>query len=345
MQSGTGWGPRRLNQRWIIGLAALLLFYAALAGVAVRNAFDSGSSTQVASSGAGNESADGVGSDVLGTTGAAGVKDAAGDSSSSSGGGQTTAGSASAATAAAQAQAQAKAKAAAAGGAGGTAPIVIGIHDDDPGAAYAAYGVQGQPGSQKVWVDKIIAWINSHGGFGGRPVATVYHITQNLQGSFDQQAQSACTDFTEDHKVVAVVSGAKVPTYVQPDCLMAHKTPLVWEFSDMPMDADYAKYGPYLYKPAYPSGDRMGTWIDAVADKGFFSGGKIGILRYDEARDQLLENRVIRPHLAAHGLQVTDTFAFGAAPGASGAGDLAAQANAAILRFRAKAVDRIIFEP
>src|SRR3954451_11848213 len=138
MQSGTGWGPRRLIQRWIIGLAALLLFYAALAGVAVRNALDSGSSTQVASSGAGNESADGVGSDVLGTTGAAGVNDAAANSSSSSGGGgQTTAAAAAAATAAAQAQAQAKAKAAAAGGAGGTAPIVIGIHDDDPGAAYA----------------------------------------------------------------------------------------------------------------------------------------------------------------------------------------------------------------
>src|SRR3954463_14036824 len=108
MQSGTGWGPQRLNQRWIIGLAALLLFYAALAGVAVRNAFDSGSSTQVASSGAGNESADGVGSEVLGTTGAAGVNDAAANSSlSSSAGGQTAAGSTAAATAAAQAQAQA----------------------------------------------------------------------------------------------------------------------------------------------------------------------------------------------------------------------------------------------
>jgi hypothetical protein len=113
----------------------------------------------------------------------------------------------------------------------------------------------------------------------------------------------------------------------------------------MPMDNDYAKYGPYLYKPAYPSGDRLGTWIDAVADRGFFNGGKIGLLRYDEPQHLALENRVIKPHLAAKGLTITETFSFGRARGASGAADLSAQSNAAILRFRSQGIDRIIFAP
>src|SRR5205085_11097716 len=86
-----------------------------------------------------------------------------------------------------------------------TKPIIIGIHDDNTAAAAQAYGVNGLPGTQMPYVQEIVDWINKNGGMGGRRLEVVAHVTENLNGSFDQQAQEACVDFTEDHKVLAVV--------------------------------------------------------------------------------------------------------------------------------------------
>jgi hypothetical protein len=334
-------GLTGIKRNRALGMAALLLFYASLASVAARSAFN-GSGTNALAGGVGGAQeqtgAGGAAADASGGagTGAPGQAAAAAGAASPAG---TTAGTAGSAAAAS------KAAAAAAAADAAHSAILIGVHDDDPGPAYKAYGVNAQPGSQEQWVTKIVDWINGHGGMGGRPLAIVPHVTQNLNGTFDQQAQDACTDFTEDHHVVAVVAAAKVPTFNEPDCLAAHRTPLVWEFEDMAMASDYSRYGPYLYQPAMPTGDRLGIWIDAVADRGFFNGGKIGILRYDTQQSVVLENSVIRPRLAAHGLTVTDTFAFNNGTAASDAADLSAQANSAILRFRSEGINRIIFEP
>jgi hypothetical protein len=328
--------------RKALSLATVLVLYASLASLGAENAFKgTGAAPAAQAAGASQQQ-------VLGASGESGTQ--ASDSGPGTGASAlaTTAGSTAGGPSATGPGSVAAAGVAAggrtaAGAAGG--PILVGIHDDDPGAAYAAYGVNGQPGDQEAWVNKMVAWINAHGGMGGRQLVTVPHVTQNLNGSFDQQAQEACTDFTEDHHVVAVVAAAKVPTFNEPDCLAAHKTPLVWEFDVMATQSDFDHYGPYLYEPAFPSGDRLGVWIDAVADRGFFNGGKIGILRYDTPQSGYLDNNVIRPRLAAHGLSVTDEFAYNNASGASSAADLSAQSNSAILRFRSAGINRVIFEP
>jgi hypothetical protein len=227
---------------------------------------------------------------------------------------------------------------------GGT--ILIGVHDDDPGAAFGQYGVKGGPsGDQHVWVERIVAWINANGGMGGRKVQTVYHVTQSLNGTFDQQAEQACVAFTEDTKVVAVVSGARVPTLNLVDCLARHRTPLVWSYQYMADQATFDRYADYLYMPNMVSADRLGVWIDALADENFFKGGTIGIVRYDNAIHRKLADAVIKPRLAAHGAAVKEEVAFREATGAASAADLSAQANNAILRFQASGVNRVIFEP
>lgn len=345
--------------RRALAIAVVLTFYAALAAVAVDKSVDQGGDTAALSE-APAPGALGEGAPAsLGATGTGSGTGSRGDErvetttspdatspAPGGGGAARTAGSGATDPASSRTPSTNAASTGAAptGAAGGT--ILIGVHDDDPGAAFGQYGVKGGPsGDQHVWVERIVAWINANGGMGGRKVQTVYHVTQSLNGTFDQQAEQACVAFTEDTKVAAVVSGARVPTLNLVDCLARHRTPLVWSYQYMADRATFDRYADYLYMPNMVSADRLGVWIDALADEGFFNGGTIGIVRYDDAIHRKLADAVIKPRLAAHGATVKEEVAFRQATGAASAADLSAQANNAILRFQASGVNRVIFEP
>ena len=228
--------------------------------------------------------------------------------------------------------------------AGGT--IAIGVHDDNPGAAFGQFGVEGGPsGDQGAWIQAIVDWINANGGMGGRQVELVHHVTESLNGSFDQQAERACAFFTEDNDVLAVVGGARVPTLNLVDCLARHETPLVWSYHYMVDQATFANYGDYLYMPPMVSADRLGVWVDAIASTGFLDGGVVGVARYDTPIHERFTNGVLAPALARHGSSITDQVAFSGATSAASAADLSAQANNAIVRFRSRGVNRVLFVP
>lgn len=341
--------------RRALAIAVVFTFYAALAAVAVDKSVDQGGDA-TALSGAASPGAPGAGASpgaasggtVGSSTGSSSDERGAATTSpdatpTATGGGGASGVAGSGATGPASAVTPSTSVVSTAAG-GGT--ILIGVHDDDPGAAFGQYGVKGGPtGDQRVWIERIVAWINANGGMGGRKVQTVYHVTQSLNGTFDQQAEQACVAFTEDTKVVAVVSGARVPTLNLVDCLARHRTPLVWSYQYMADRATFDRYADYLYMPNMVSADRLGVWIDALADEGFFKGATIGIVRYDNAIHRKLADAVIKPRLAARRATVKEEVAFREATGAASAADLSAQANNAILRFQASGVNRVIFEP
>lgn len=325
------------------------LFYASVAGIAVQKSFDvksvastsgaslrtgsgviEGSAGEVANgSTSGDTAGNGGGTDSSFTSGSSGATGTATGSSTARG---TTTGGGGTRTAATT-------KA--------TVPtLVVGIHDTNAGAAFSQYGVKGGPsGDQGPWIKEVQDWINANGGMGGRHLDLVTHITQSLQGTFDQQAEEACVDFTEDHHVSVVLGGALVPTLSLADCLARHKTPLVWNYDFMADRASFARYADYLYMPAMAEAERLGGWIDTVADAGYFDKGTIGIVRYDDPLSQHLSDAVIKPRMAARGVRVTDEAAFRGATGAASAADLSAQANSTILKFQSEGIDRVVLEP
>ena len=317
---------------------ATVLFYCGLLGVSVHATFgDSatrGANDEVALGTTKGDPGGDAGTEQLGASGDAsvgGVEPSVGDGGSSIGSAATPGGSRTTTTLRRSTST--------------TKPIVIGIHDDNTTGAGEAYGVKGLPTSQMPWVNEVVDWINKNGGMGGRRLEVVAHVTENLNGSFDQQAQDACTDFTEDHHVVAVVGGAKIPTLNLVDCLAKHKTPLVWDYHFMPDGPTLDRYGDYLYMPTMVRLERMGVWIDAIADRGFLKNTKIGLVRYDEPLSKRLTDQVIKPRLAAHGLQLTDEAAFSPATSAASSGDISAQSNSTIVRFRSQGIDRVLFAP
>jgi len=323
------------------------LFYASLAGIAVQRSFDvksvdstSGGSLRSATGAGAGDAAGGVGGGGTSDAGA-GSLGSGGTGAGSTAGGTTPAGRVGATTGS---------------GAGGVrtatttkatlAPLVVGIHDSDAGAAFSQYGVKGGPsGDQGPWINEVVDWINANGGMGGRKLQLVTHVTQSINGTFDQQAEEACVDFTEDHHVSVVLGGALVPTLSLADCLARHKTPLVWNYDFMVDRASFARYADYLYMPAMVELERLGGWIDTVAGAGYFDKGVVGIVRYDEPMAQHLSADIVRPRMAAHGVQAKDEVAFRGATGAASAADLSAQANSAILRFQSEGINRVVLEP
>jgi hypothetical protein len=88
--------------------------------------------------------------------------------------------------------------------------ISIGILYATNGDAYeAALGntaaTQGDVGSEYRYIVKDL---NDHGGIAGRKVVPVYHSVDATSGqSTEQTEQATCADFTQDHKVFAMVPG------------------------------------------------------------------------------------------------------------------------------------------
>ena len=90
----------------------------------------------------------------------------------------------------------------------------------------------------------------------------MYHTTDPLRGSFDQQAQETCTSLTQDHHVDYAISSAQLYRDSLPACFAKNGTPFVWDVfyltqrTVVPVD--------YLYRPAQPHADRLGFVIDGL---------------------------------------------------------------------------------
>lgn len=218
----------------------------------------------------------------------------------------------------------------------------VGVHLSANAAAASAFGVP-LPQHSPAKVDAIVKWINTHGGIGGRKVVVAYHTTDPLQGSFDQQAQEACTDLAQDKKVQFAISAAQVYRDSLPACFAQNKVPFVWDVfyptqrSIVPAE--------YLYRPAQPHTDRLGFAIDGLARHGFFKGARIGIVRYDSAKAKAISDGVFKPALKRHGLAVAAEFGVREPDSAAQASDSAASASSGVLRFRQQGITHVLFVP
>ena len=226
-----------------------------------------------------------------------------------------------------------------------TKPFTLGIYKSQTGNAASAFGVK-IPDVTPEELQALVAWINAHGGMGGRQVKPELFVNDPTIGSFDSQAQEACAHFSEDKKVDAVISGALGATDVLPACLAQHKTPLVWSNPHMVTNAFSDPILEYLYRPAGPNGDRLAFAVDVLANAGFFKpGAKIALAHYDNGAANFVARKIYEPALRRHGLTVTFDFAMSDAKSAGQAADSSAEASAAVLQMKRLGVDHVLFVP
>jgi len=224
------------------------------------------------------------------------------------------------------------------------------VYESNLGAAYAAAGAQGATASDEAIiaaVGHIGTWINSHGGIAGHKVQLVLHGVDPSRGTFDQAAQEACTDLTQDHKVIAAVYGASiVGNYTLPTCLQHAGAPTVWEYRVLLSNPSFASFGGFVYQPAMLSADRLGAMVDVAAAHGWFDKtAKIGLLRWDDPNAKYLMDTIVKPRLAKLGVPVVAEFVSGTLSGETDAGRQSADMASAVLQFRNAGVTHVLFSP
>lgn len=228
------------------------------------------------------------------------------------------------------------------------APIIIGVELEKNGAATAAaFGVDTEPSTadpQTVYA-AIKKFINSRGGIGGHPVEFVMHFTDLNTGTFDQQAQAACADFTEDHHVTVAITSVTRSTNLQA-CLTAHHVPLF--VYRMEYQLSQAQIGganaDYIYAPLALNYEHIKSLVDGLWSMGFFmKGAKIGVLATDNAQGKAIVANVVKPALAAHGLKVDAEVYFYVPETLGGMGRSAADIQSAVLQFKSAGITHVLF--
>lgn len=212
-------------------------------------------------------------------------------------------------------------------------------------ALYSAFGANNLTGDDwKNYIGPIVDWVNAHGGLAGRAITPIYHAVDSTNGTFQSQAEAECAAFTQDDHVFAVVGTVIADN--QSDCFANANTPFIAQTASLYDHTMYDRHPGLVYQPFMISAERQGVWIDSLASQRYFQpGGKVGLLEMDNAVYHRFADTVIKPKLAAHGIQLSDEFAFAAPDSAASAGSLFAQSNNAVLRFRAENINEVILSP
>jgi ABC-type branched-subunit amino acid transport system substrate-binding protein len=222
--------------------------------------------------------------------------------------------------------------------------ITIGVEAaNDINKSTAAVGAKTNNPEEKEVAAAVVGWINEHGGIAGRKVVVVRQQTDETSGTWAAHAQTACSTFAEDNHVFAAISSSVGGDDSLAACMTSHKTPLI-EQDFWPFDAgEYARFGNYLYQPGRAVPERWTTgYVDALASNHFFDGGKVGIIRFDKPVFAQMAT-TMRSRLARYGVSVVDEQGVFTPGGVADFGAMGAQIGNAILSFRSKGVDRVLF--
>jgi ABC-type branched-subunit amino acid transport system substrate-binding protein len=226
----------------------------------------------------------------------------------------------------------------AAGKPGGPITIgLIGTANAQSGAAALGATIpdQGDPVKQR---DAVVSWINARGGIAGREIKVIQRDF-DLTSNDPTRATTLCKAFTEDDKVFAVIGalGVDLPCYV------SHKTLVIMTSSTNPSQAAIRSYAPYVWLATGPDlSVAMASEVDALAAQGWFSPGvKIAYFVQNTPDALGVYHNIVVPRIANLGYQVADMQTATNVQGFSDIGRYAADAQAAILKWKAQGIDRV----
>jgi hypothetical protein len=205
--------------------------------------------------------------------------------------------------------------------------------------AAAALGIDGlSTGDSKAQAKAVFDWAATHGGFGGHKTEVSYYPVDASQSSSNPEAaqQRACTSLVQDHHVRYVVSMLQL--YAATMACFAKAGVIVIDDASALTARQMASYSKVFVAPGDFSADRlMKELIDGLWRRGWLNPkSKVGVFTYDTPDDVALVDGPVRSYLKAHG--ITPVSVNRGSNGATGVND----ASAAVLKFQAAGVDRIL---
>lgn len=229
----------------------------------------------------------------------------------------------------------------------GITPTTVRIGFEGAGNAAATRAAFGLPASTAPALSDalrvIFDYVNKRGGFGGRKGEFVIHETDVTEGTFAEQAERACTAFTQDHKVFAAIAAVARDTSIFP-CLAKRRTVGLAYYPGIAIPTRYwDSLADYFYGPVLLGHQRSAFLVDVWIKMGLLKpDSRIGLISINEPTRQAFA-QAIRDRLRQRGLKLTDEFK---ASDASAVGDLGRagqEMSSAVLRFQASRVDVVLF--
>ena len=232
--------------------------------------------------------------------------------------------------------------------------ISIGIaYCDDEGSLERALGFEAAPSDERRAWEIVIEDTNKRGGIGGRKVEPLWKELpcSSSNQTFADMYEEACTYFTRDNKVFAVMSGqADVPGYVA--CV--HRAGAVIISTNLTdSDKRFLQAYPYNILPSALAVDTMArVEVPALKAQNYFSSidpafprVKVGIIVDDTPNFERTLNTALLPALRQAGITVADNHIarIQHLGRLSDAAALSAEISAAVLRFNTDRVSHVLF--
>lgn len=218
------------------------------------------------------------------------------------------------------------------------APVQVGIpYAKNSGDALTALGGSSSTGTdQSTMFKAVIADANRHGGIAGHPIQPVF-FGIDVTGDQTAQFQSACADFTQDHKVFAAL-GIGGPAYYT--CLQKAGVVVL-----APPDGDSREQAqwPLQLAPSDMVLDRAArTYVAALQTSYLTARARIGVLTYTAESFQRITRDVLLPALRRVDPQ-TLVQSVTRTQSASDLGTMSSAVSNAVLKFRSAGVDHVVF--
>jgi ABC-type branched-subunit amino acid transport system substrate-binding protein len=236
--------------------------------------------------------------------------------------------------------------------------ITVGImYSTNGDAANAAIGAAGlTQGDTLADAKALVADVNAHGGIAGRKLVAVYHATNaQSQDPRATQDQAACTDFTQDHKVMAVFGSNFTDTL--PSCLRKAGVVFMKAGVILGEDSTYLRqFSNEILLGTLAQERALRDQVGSFVRQGWFGGWnvvsgapakvpvKVGVITFDEPTYHRSLRGTLLPALraAGHPAPETDVFEIHTPTSSSDQAGSIAQLKSATLRLQQDGVTHVV---
>lgn len=230
---------------------------------------------------------------------------------------------------------------------GAKPPVKVGfLYVKGAEEAYKTIGIDLSVGDGVKQTGAVADWINANGGLGGHPVQLV-PAAATIGGNRSQEAQAACSTWTEDNKVIAAIGSTASP--VLNACMTAKRTPLIGFTNNPYSSRDWAQFRYTIGAIALEAETAAKATIDHGKSVGYFNAAPediepevaLGVVHYDLPEQHRVVREIVVPQARAAGATKVVTQAVKYPNTGSEASDTLSQLQNAQLRFRSERVSHV----
>jgi len=217
--------------------------------------------------------------------------------------------------------------------------LYVGVETaDQAGAADKTIGAAGAAPSYSFRdvFTAVADYANKHGAFAGRKMQGLFY-DYNLTTDSNTQDQSACSYWTQDHKIFAMPGASDITR------ACAEKAGALSLIAGNAVASTFTRF-PHFIDPISIRLDRLGpVTVNGLARAGYFS-GKLGFVTWDDPNYKYAYQHGYLPSLAAHHVKLWDQ-AFVAVPQTvNGVSDTSAAMSSIVARFKGEGIDHVIIQ-